>query len=124
MIDIPMKPTAKNERKAANIHDAEFQPWVMENGELHDSSVLQLDTSKPNGVGFHVYKMEPGSTTTPHRHTNNEEFLILSGELIENDGTVFREGDLVWLKKGTEHFSHTINGCVMAVYIETAEKEI
>jgi len=119
-----MKSTAKNERKVANIHDAEFQPWVMENGELHDSSVLQLDISKPNGVGFHVYKMEPGSTTTPHRHTNNEEFLILSGELIENDGTVFREGDLVWMKKGTEHCSHTETGCVMAVYIETAEKEI
>jgi len=119
-----MNPTAKNKRKVANIHDAEFQPWVMENGELHDSSVLQLDTSKPNGVGFHVYKMEPGSATTPHQHTNNEEFLILSGELIENDGTVFREGDLVWLKKGTEHSSHTKTGCVMAVYIETVEKEI
>ena len=119
-----MKPTGKDERKIANIYEAEYQPWVMKNGELHDSSVLQHDTSKPRGVGFHVYKMEPGSTTTPHQHTNNEEFLILSGELIENDGTVLREGDLVWLKKGTEHCSHTVNGCVMAVYIETAEVEL
>ena len=96
----------------------------MENGEQHDSSVLQHDASKPRGVGFHVYKLEPGWTTTPHQHTNNEEFLILSGELIENDGTVYREGDLVWMKKGTEHYSHSVNGCVMAVYIETAEEEL
>jgi hypothetical protein len=79
VMDVPMKPTGKDDRKVANIHEVEFQTWVMENGELHDSSVLQLDNSKPRGVGFHVYKMEPGSTTTPHQHTNNEEFLILSG---------------------------------------------
>ncbi len=119
-----MKPTGKDERKVLNIHEAKFQPWVLENGEIHPSSSLQHDTSKPNGVGFHVYKMDPGSTTAPHQHTGNEEFLILSGELIENDGTVYKEGDLVWLKKGTEHSSYTETGCVMAVYIETAEQEL
>ncbi len=119
-----MKPIGKEERKITNIYQAEFQPWVTEDGGLHDSSVLQLDTSKPMGVGFHVYKMEPGSTTTPHAHTNHEEFLILSGELIENDGSVYREGDLFLLKIGTEHSSTTKNGCMMAVYIETQEKEL
>ena len=119
-----MKPTGRDERMVANIHEADFQPWVMENGELHDSSVLQLDNSKPMGVGFHVYKMEPGSITTPHAHNKNEEFLILSGELIENDGTVYREGDLVWLKKGTEHSSYTKTGCTMAVFIETREIDL
>jgi anti-sigma factor ChrR (cupin superfamily) len=119
-----MKPTDNDERKVLNIHEAEFTPWVLENGEIHPSSTLQHDTSKPNGVGFHVYKMEPGSTTTPHRHTANEEFLILSGELIENDGTVYREGDLIWLKEGTEHSSYTETGCLMAVYIETPEQNL
>ena len=119
-----MKPTDKDERLVVNIHEAKFQPWVMENGELHDSSVLQLDNSKPMGVGFHVYRMEPGSTTRPHVHTSHEEFLILSGELIDNDGTVYREGDLVWLKKGTEHSSYTKTGCTMTVFIETKEKEV
>jgi len=119
-----MKSTTKDERTVVNIHEADFQPWVMENDELHDSSTLQLDDNKPMGVGFHVYKMEPGSTTTPHEHTNNEQFLILNGELIENDGTVFREGDLIWLKKGTEHWSYTKTGCLMAVFIETKEKEL
>jgi hypothetical protein len=63
-----MKTAGKDERKIVNIHEAVYQPWVKENGELHDSSVLQHDTSKLRDVGFHVYKMEPGSTTTPHRH--------------------------------------------------------
>ena len=117
-----MKSTSQDERKVVNIHDAEYTPWVLENGEPDaGNSLLQLNTSKPNGVGFHIYKMEPGSTTEAHEHTNDEEFLILSGEVIENDGTVYREGDLVWLKKGTQHSSHTKTGCIMAVYIETAE---
>ena len=117
-----MKAISVNERKIANIHHAEFEPWRLDNGEVDaSSSVLQLNSGKPNGVGFHIYKMEPGSTTEAHEHTNDEEFLILSGELIENDGTIYREGDLIWLKKGTQHSSHTKNGCVMAVYIETPE---
>ncbi len=40
-----MKATRKDESLVANIHEAEFQPWVMESGELHDSSVLQLGSS-------------------------------------------------------------------------------
>jgi len=119
-----MKTINNDERKVLNIHEAEFTPWVLRNGDMHPSSTLQHDTIKPNGVGFHVYKMEPGSTTTPHRHTANEEFLILSGELIDNDGTVYKEGDLIWLKEGTEHSSYTETGCVMAVYIETPEKNL
>jgi anti-sigma factor ChrR (cupin superfamily) len=74
-----MKPIAKDDRKVLNIHEAEFQPWVQENGEIHPSSTLQHDTSKANGVGFHVYRMEPGSSTTPHRHMGNEYILILCG---------------------------------------------
>jgi len=40
------------------------------------ASVLQLDKSRPNGVGLYIYKMEPGFTTTPHRHSSDEAFLV------------------------------------------------
>ncbi len=121
---MPLKITAPEDRRIANIHTSAFKPWLMENGDESGSSLLQLNTSKPDGVGFHVYKMDPGCQTEAHEHTADEEFLVLSGELVDNDGTVYRAGDLVWLKAGTQHTSYTQDGCVLAVYIETPEDNI
>ena len=118
-----MKPVAEDERKVVNIYEAEFEPLVTDRGE-NDGSVLQLDRSKPLGVGFNVYKIDPGYTTIPHEHRGNEEFLVISGDLTDNDGTVYREGDLVWLKAGTQHCSYTKNGCIVVEYIEAAESSI
>ena len=122
--DLPnMKEISANQRRVENIYSAEFKPWVRDDGTETGESVLQLN-NKPKAVGFHVYKMEPGTHSQPHEHTGDEEFLILSGELIDNDGTVYREGDLVWLEKGTQHNSFTETGCVIAVYIDIAEKNL
>ena len=47
-----------------------------------------------------------------------------TGELTDNDGFVYRKGDLVLLKKGTQHNSHSESGALLAVYIPTAERAI
>ena len=116
-----MKPVEAKDRRVANIHDAEFKPFVYDDGVALGDEVLQLDSDQPLGIGFHVYRMAPGMTTRPHRHNGHEQFLVLDGELIENDGTVFRKGDLVWLRGGTEHRSYTPNGCLLAVHIAGPE---
>jgi len=116
-----MKPIAPGERRVVNIKDGAFTPYVFEDGETFGDSVLQLDDGLPLGVGFHVYRMPPGMTSRPHRHNGNEQFLVLEGELIDNDGTVFRPGDLVWFRSGTEHCSHAPNGCLLAVHIADTE---
>ena len=118
-----MKSVKPGDRIVASIHDAKYVPFVMESGESA-GSVLQLDDNKRPGVGFHIYKMEPGCRTTPHEHTGDEHFFIISGEMVDNDGTVYREGDLVLMKKGTQHYGYTEHGCVMVVYIETPEMAI
>ncbi|MDJ0777343.1 MAG: cupin domain-containing protein [Gammaproteobacteria bacterium] len=118
-----MKPVEPGERLVVNIYDAEYEPFITDNGET-DGYTLQLDRSKPLGTGFHVYKMAPGYTTIAHEHTGNEEFLLISGDLRDNDGTVYREGDLVWMKAGTQHNSYSENGCLLAVYIETTEESV
>jgi anti-sigma factor ChrR (cupin superfamily) len=66
--------------------------------------------------------MAPGARSTPHRHGGAEEFLMLEGELIDNDGTVYLQGDVVWLAPGTEHSSHTETGCLIAVFAEGEEQ--
>ena len=118
-----MKAVNEGERLIVNIHEAEFETFVSDSGES-DGTALQLDRSKPLGAGFYIYKMKPGMTTIPHEHTGNEEFLILKGDLTDNDGTRYREGDLVWMKAGTQHSSYTENGCLIAVYVPTLEKSV
>ena len=116
----PMKPIADGERLVVNLEDVEFEPYINSWGET-DGYAFQHDRSKRLGTGFHLYKMEPGYTTIPHRHRGNEEFFIISGEAVDNDGTVYRAGDLVLLKDGTEHCTYTEKGCVILVYLEDDE---
>lgn len=119
-----MKPVKPEDCRVANIYETEFKPFVYEDGLALGDSVLQLDDAVPLGIGFHVYRMPPGMTSRPHRHNGHEQFLILEGELIENDGTVFRKGDLVWLRDGTEHCSYTPHGCLLAVHIAAPETTV
>jgi anti-sigma factor ChrR (cupin superfamily) len=116
-----MKPVKPEDRRIANIHSATFKPFEYADGVQAGDAVLQLDQDKPLGVGFHVYRMPAGMTTRAHRHNGHEQFLILEGVLIENDGTVFKAGDLVWLRDGTEHHSYTPSGCLLAVHIAETE---
>ncbi len=120
-----MKPITTATRTVVNIHTAEDLPWAGEDGrELTDQGYLQLDQSFPPGSGFYIYKMEPGAVTTPHEHTCRENFLILEGELIDNDGYIYRAGDLVMLDEGTQHSSSSPTGCLIAVFVRTIERDL
>jgi anti-sigma factor ChrR (cupin superfamily) len=119
-----MKPTDCNQRIVVNIHSAEYAPNVYDDGVALGDSILQLDRSQPLGVGFHIYRMPAGMTTRAHRHNGLEQFLMIEGELIDNDGTTYRQGDLVLLQDGTEHSSYSPGGCLIAVYIAQAETNL
>ena len=112
---------APEDRKIANIHDAAFRPFVYPDGQAFGDDILQLDTDMPLGEGFHVYRMPAGMTTRRHIHNGHEQFLIIEGELIEDDGKVLGPGDLVFYRDGTEHYSFTPNGCLLAVHIAGPE---
>lgn len=116
-----MRPISPTDRQIANIHAADFTPFVYPDGAALGDGVLQLDQSRPLGEGFHVYRMPAGMTTRGHRHNGHEQFLILEGELHESDGTVLRAGDLVFYRDGSEHNSYTPNGCLLAVHIAGPE---
>jgi len=120
-----MKEIAPAERLVANIYDeAAHQSFVCDGREMPGETIVQLDTSYPQAAGFHVYRMAPGVTTIPHEHTCDEQFLILEGDLTDNDGFEYKPGDLVLLKKGTQHCSSTKNGCLLAVFIATPEHDL
>lgn len=119
-----MTPIDPAQRLVVNIRTAEFEAFLVDGVPLPKQSILQLDTSNPPGVGFHVYRMEPGAVTQAHEHTDDEQFLVLDGEMIDHDGTVYRTGDLVLMRKGTQHSSRTETGCTLAVHIKTAERNL
>ena len=119
-----MKSIGKNERLVANINSAVFKPFVINGTEIPVQSFLQLDDTFPEGTGFHIYKMAPNSSSQPHEHSCHEQFLVLEGEVIDNDGHVYRPGDFVLLKQGTQHSSHTKTGATLAVFIRSAETNL
>lgn len=117
-----MKTIAPHERKVANIRDeAAYTAYTDLGQDAPGTSFIKLNPDTERDVGFYIYRMKPGSQSTPHRHGGAEEFVMIEGELIDNDGTVYRPGDVVWLAGGTEHTSHTETGCIIAVYAEAAE---
>ena len=102
-----LKPIAKEDRRVVNVKNANYTPFISDG--IEDGFVLQLGDSKPIGSGFHIYRMKPGQS--------DEEFYIIEGDLIDHDGTKYGPGDLVWLRKGTEHTSYSPNGCLIVVYL-------
>jgi len=119
-----MKQIGGNERRVANIRTAEFKPFVIDGKEIPGQSFLQFDDTFPEGTGFHIYKMAPGSSSQPHEHTCDEQFLVLEGEVTDNDGHIYKPGDFVLLKQGTQHSSHTKIGATLAVFIRSAETNL
>ena len=80
-----MKAIDPGDRRIANIHTAPFRTLFSDG--VADGEVLQLDTDRPLGTGFHLYRMAPGTTTPAHSHIGPEEVLMLDGDPVDHDGT-------------------------------------
>jgi anti-sigma factor ChrR (cupin superfamily) len=119
-----MKKISESQRIVTNIKTAEFTPYLADGQEVPGQSYLQLDETFPEGCGFTIYKMAPGTSSQPHEHSCHEQFLVLEGEVIDNDGYVYKPGDFVLLKEGTQHNSHTKTGATLAVFIRTLEHNL
>lgn len=111
-----MAPVAPGDRRVVNIHTDAFRPLPRADGSDGGESVLHADPTRDPGFGFHVYRMQPGCVTEPHRHGGAEHFLVLDGTVIDHDGTRYGPGDLVWLADGTIHNSHAPDGALLVVW--------
>ena len=78
----------------------------------------------PLGQGTYILKMEPNAKSLPHIHTGYEEFLMLEGELIDLDGTIFTKGDFITFEPGSTHSSHTKDGCLILVFMRGINKPL
>jgi len=64
-----------------------------------------------------LLRMEAGARSKPHEHTGIEEFLVIDGELVDCEGSVYRRGDFVRFLPGSKHTSHTPGGCTILVML-------
>ena len=120
-----MKKITPTERVVHNYKTAPFMPYIDADGrEIPGQQFVQLDDTFPEGAGFTLYRMAPGSSSQPHEHTCHEPFFVIEGEVVDNDGFVYRPGDFVLLKTGTQHFSTTETGATLVVFVRELERNL
>jgi anti-sigma factor ChrR (cupin superfamily) len=72
---------------------------------------LSYDTARERGS--YLMRLAPGAATIPHVHEAREEYLVLEGEAIEEDGTVLKPGDWIVYEAGSRHSTRTTTGCLL-----------
>ena len=103
-------------RIAVNAHTTPFLEYDLEGPAQPEMSWLPVSYDRETGQGCYLMRMQPGAVTISHEHRFMEEFLILEGDLVDEDGTSFGPGDFVSYEAGTTHNSHTVGGCLIAVF--------
>ena len=107
-----------NKRTITQEKNLQFEPFDRYGKPIPGMYWHKISYNKDNGgQGTYVLKMEPGSKSLNHEHTGYEEFLMLDGELTDPDGKIFKKGDFVSYEPGSKHSSHTINGCLVLVFM-------
>ena len=91
----------------------EMRPYDMDGPLQPEMSYAPLSHDSRSERGSYLMRMQPGAATIPHAHTCREEFLILEGEAIEDDGTVLKPGDWIVYEPGTRHNTRTVTGCLL-----------
>jgi mannose-6-phosphate isomerase-like protein (cupin superfamily) len=120
-----MKAITSHDRMVCNIKTADYKTYVDADGRVvPGQSYLQWDDTFPEGAGFTIYRMAPGSSSQPHEHTCHEQFFVIDGEVTDNDGYTYKAGDFVLLKTGTQHYSTTQTGATLVVFVRELEKNL
>ncbi len=103
-------------RRVFRIRETGFLPYDLDGPLQPEMSWLPISFDRDSWQGCYLMRMQPGAVTVAHSHPGMEEFLILEGELIDSDGTLFKAGDFVSYEAGTRHNSRTKTGCLIAVF--------
>jgi len=85
-----------------------------------------LPLSGGNGSENEIYMInfEPESCSKYHIHKGSEEFFVVDGELIDEDGKLFKKGDFVRFEPGTKHSSFSKKGCTLLVILSGGTNQL
>ena len=113
-----------SKRKVTDPFNVKFEPFDNYGSPIKGMSWHKITYSKEMGQGTYILKMEPGTKSLTHQHTNYEEFIMLNGELIDPDNKVFKKGDIVTFEPGSSHSSYTKDGCLILVFMREKNKPL
>lgn len=108
---------AAGTRKIVNYKTADYIPYGLQGETQEDITWCNLSYDESKGEGFFLVKFAPNSRSIPHKHVGYEEFVVLEGEIVDSDGTVFRAGDCVSQPPGSSHYSTSRDGAVAVVSV-------
>ena len=108
---------AKRARRILHSRDIPFTPYISGGREMEKLSWIPLNFDKETGTGSYLIRFAPGGESRHHTHSGGEEFLMLEGELIDDDGVVFKPGDFIHFAPGTSHSSKSPDGCLAFVHL-------
>ena len=113
-----------NKRNITDPFDVEFKPFDRYGKVIDKMSWHLVSFDREKGFGSYILKMGPRAQSIPHEHGGFEEFIVLEGELIDSDNTVFKKGDFVTFEPGSSHSSSTTSGCLLLVFLRGVNKQI
>ena len=104
---------SRSGRRVFRTRSLPMQPYDLDGPLQREITYAPLSHERGSERGSYLMRMEPGAETIPHDHACREEYLILEGEAIEDDGTVLKPGDWVVYEPGTRHNTRTVTGCLL-----------
>ena len=106
-----------DKRKITDLNNLDFKPFDKYGKPIKGWSWHKISFDEKTNFGTYISKLEPGTKTIPHIRTGYEEFLILDGELIDSDGTLFKKGDFISYHPNSSHSSYTKKGCLILTFM-------
>jgi anti-sigma factor ChrR (cupin superfamily) len=94
---------------------AAWRPYDRYGAPIEKLSWIPLSEDAAQDRATFLLRFDPSGRSMPHEHTGIEEFYVLEGTLIDDDGTAFGPGTFVRFDPGSTHSSHAPDGCVILV---------
>jgi len=113
-----------DKRKITKLNNLNFEPFNKYGETIKGWEWHKISFDEKTNFGTYVSRLEPGTKPLPHIHTGYEDFLILEGELIDSDGTVFKKGDFISYSPNSNHSSYTKKGCLILTFMRGHNKRI
>ena len=111
-------------RKITDVYKVDFLPFDRYGPIVPNMSWHKITFDEKTNFGSFILKMDPGARSTAHTHIGFEEFLVIEGELIDADKTVFKKGDFITFEPGSKHSSYTEKGALLMVFQRGVNKPI
>ena len=101
-----------------------FLPYNRYGKNINRLSWLPLSGGNRSENEIYMIHFEPESRSNFHMHKGSEEFFVVDGELIDDDGKKFKKGDFVRFEPGTKHSSFSERGCTLLVILSGGKNQL